>query len=234
MGRPLNFNGETKTPRPPEKTKVMGTSKKGILGNFYGKVGTVIGSKWKGIKYMRSLPDPSSQPPSQRQLDQREKFRQGSSFLQPLGPVIRVGFRTQQKNQTPANAALSDLLVNAMTGTAPDFVINYERLKIAKGNLTGARNAEAALNGELIEFTWSNNSGEGDAQSSDHVLLAAISDTAYPLYSVGQFTRDAASGSLIVPEGVSGSIFHCYLAFAGTEDRFQVSNSIYLGEIEIP
>lgn len=212
----------------------MGTSKKGILGNFYGKVGTVIGSKWKGIKYMRSLPDPSSKPPSQRQLDQRGKFRQGSSFLQPLGPVIRVGFRNQQKNQTPTNAALSDLLVNAMSGTAPDFMVNYERLKIAKGVLTGPRKAHAELNEELIEFTWDDNTGEGDAEDNDQVLLAAISDTAWPLYSVGQFTRDAGSGSLTVPEGVSGSIFHCYLAFAGTGDRNQVSNSIYLGEVEIP
>jgi len=211
----------------------MGTSKKGILGNFYGKVGTVIGSKWKGIKYMRSLPDPSSQPPSRRQLDQREKFRQGASFLQPLGPVIRVGFRTQQKNQTPANAALSDLLVNAMGGTAPDFVINYERLKIAKGVLTGPRNANAELNGDLIEFNWIDNAGEGDAEENDQVILTAVSDTAWPLYSVGQFTRGAGTGSLTIPEGVSGSIFHCYLAFAGTGDRFQVSNSIYLGSVEI-
>lgn len=211
----------------------MGTSKKGILGNFYGKVGTVIGSKWKGIKYMRSLPDPSSQPPSQRQLDHREKFRQATSFLQPLGPVIRVGFRTQQTKQTAANAALSDLLKNAIEGIVPPFTINYERLKVAKGNLTGARNPDATLNGELIEFNWNNNSGEGDAHGSDEALLTAVSDTSWPLYSVGQFSRDMGSGSLTVPEGVSGSIFHCYLAFAGTGDRYQVSNSIYLGSIEI-
>jgi len=27
----------------------MGTIKKGILGGFSGKVGTVVGSSWKGI-----------------------------------------------------------------------------------------------------------------------------------------------------------------------------------------
>ncbi|WP_462319666.1 DUF6266 family protein [Marinilabilia sp.] len=212
----------------------MGTSKKGILGNFYGKVGTVIGSKWKGIKYMRSLPDPSSKPPTQRQLDQREKFRQGTVFLQPLGPVVRVGFRNLQQRQTPVNAAMSDLLTNAMEGTAPDFTINYERLKIAKGNLTGPRTTSAELNGDLIQFGWANNSGEGDAKADDQVILVAVSDTAYPLYSIGQFTREAGSGSLTVPEGTAGSVFHCFIAFAGTGDRHQVSNSLYLGEIAIP
>ena len=33
----------------------MGTIKKGILGGFSGKVGTVIGAAWKGIDYMRSV-----------------------------------------------------------------------------------------------------------------------------------------------------------------------------------
>lgn len=32
---------------------VMGTIKQGILGGFSGKVGTVAGSSWKGISYMR-------------------------------------------------------------------------------------------------------------------------------------------------------------------------------------
>jgi hypothetical protein len=212
----------------------MGTTKKGILGNFYGKVGTVIGSKWKGIKYMRSLPDPSSKPPTQKQLNQREKFRQGSVFLQPLGPVIRIGFRTQQSRQTPVNAALSDLLTNSMGGEFPAFTINYERLKIAKGNLTGARSADATIDGTNINFSWVDNSGEGDASAEDEAILTAVSDTAYPLFSLGAVTRGAATGNLAVPDGTSGSVFHCYLAFAGTDGRTQVSNSIYLGEVAIP
>ena len=35
----------------------MGTHKRGILGNFSGKVGTVIGSTWRGIWVMRGLTD---------------------------------------------------------------------------------------------------------------------------------------------------------------------------------
>jgi hypothetical protein len=35
----------------------MGTHKKGILGNFSGKVGTVVGSTWRGIWVMRGLTD---------------------------------------------------------------------------------------------------------------------------------------------------------------------------------
>jgi len=52
----------------------MGTIKKGILGGFSGKVGTVVGSSWKGISYMRSLPLKVRNPRTLRQLDQRSKF----------------------------------------------------------------------------------------------------------------------------------------------------------------
>jgi hypothetical protein len=34
----------------------MGIVKKGILGGFSGKVGAVVDGSWKGISYMRSLP----------------------------------------------------------------------------------------------------------------------------------------------------------------------------------
>ena len=34
----------------------MGKIKQGILGGFRGKVGTVVGSYWNGIFYMKGLP----------------------------------------------------------------------------------------------------------------------------------------------------------------------------------
>ena len=34
----------------------MGKIKQGILGGFKGKVGTVIGSSWNGIAYMKGQP----------------------------------------------------------------------------------------------------------------------------------------------------------------------------------
>jgi hypothetical protein len=40
----------------------MGTIKQGILGGFSGKVGTVVGASWKGIAYMRSLPQKVKNP----------------------------------------------------------------------------------------------------------------------------------------------------------------------------
>jgi len=52
----------------------MGTYVKGILGNFSGKVGTVIGSNWKTVNYMRSLSGKRKGTPTSAQLEQQMKF----------------------------------------------------------------------------------------------------------------------------------------------------------------
>ncbi|MDD3723512.1 MAG: DUF6266 family protein, partial [Lutibacter sp.] len=52
----------------------MGTIKKGILGGFSGKVGSVVGSTWNGISYMRSLPASVKNPRTEKQMSQRSKF----------------------------------------------------------------------------------------------------------------------------------------------------------------
>jgi hypothetical protein len=51
----------------------MGTIKQGILGGFSGKVGTVIGASWKGINYMRSIPQHVKNPRTAGQVSQRSK-----------------------------------------------------------------------------------------------------------------------------------------------------------------
>ena len=61
----------------------MGKYIKGILGSFLGKVGTVIGSSWKGIEYMRSRGKKSSKPPTQAQLIQQAKFKLLVRFVIP-------------------------------------------------------------------------------------------------------------------------------------------------------
>ena len=40
----------------------MATFEKGILGGFSGKVGNVVGSRWRGKNIMRSLPQRGNYP----------------------------------------------------------------------------------------------------------------------------------------------------------------------------
>lgn len=49
----------------------MAQIKKGILGGFSGKVGTVVGANWRGKDIIRSLQKSNNKAPTDLQLLQR-------------------------------------------------------------------------------------------------------------------------------------------------------------------
>ena len=71
----------------------MGTIKKGILGGFSGKVGTVVGANWKSISYMCSLPQKVKNPRTVGQRSQRSKFSLTLKLLQPMTAFLRTGWK---------------------------------------------------------------------------------------------------------------------------------------------
>ncbi len=60
----------------------MGTFEKGYLGGFSGKVGTAVGSTWKGLNVLRSRPPRKRKgQPSDLQLQSQAKFGLITNFL---------------------------------------------------------------------------------------------------------------------------------------------------------
>ncbi|MDR0230435.1 MAG: DUF6266 family protein [Flavobacteriaceae bacterium] len=58
----------------------MAEIKEGILGGVHGKVGTVIGVRWRGRNFLRALPRRSNKPASEKQIMCRSKFGIVSTF----------------------------------------------------------------------------------------------------------------------------------------------------------
>lgn len=104
----------------------MGRYGKGILGSFVGKVGTVIGSSWRGISYMRSLPVfKTGRTPPDKQLEQQMRFGLMTRFLSPVEPLLEIGFKNYAKQQTGYNGALSYNIKNAISGLYPALEVDY-------------------------------------------------------------------------------------------------------------
>lgn len=105
----------------------MGTIKQGILGGFSGKVGTMVGSSWKDISYMRGRAQSVRNPRTEGQMEQRSKFAQVLELLKPITAYVRIGFKTYAKQQTAFNAAMAYNVKNAFSGTYPNFVFDHLR-----------------------------------------------------------------------------------------------------------
>jgi hypothetical protein len=211
----------------------MGTIKQGILGGFSGKVGTVVGSSWKGISYMRSIPQHVKNPRTDGQLSQRSKFALALNMLKPMTAFLRTGWKLYAHKQTPFNAAMSYTLANAITGAYPDYEIDPSKVLVSRGSLATAANASAAAAGGNIEISWSDNSGVGSAKQTDRALIAilnpakgeAITDTAGA-------ERTEETQTVILPADWSGDEVQVYIGFI-SEDHREVSNSVYLGAVEV-
>ena len=115
----------------------MGKIKQGILGGFSGTVGTVIGGNWKGVDYMRGKAASYTDKQSQAQLVQRAKFSLMSKFLAPLSAYLQVTFAKVALKKTGINAAFSYNIANAIMGTYPAFDVDFSKLLVSNGTLTG-------------------------------------------------------------------------------------------------
>jgi hypothetical protein len=212
----------------------MGTYRKGILGSFSGKVGTVVGSSWNGIDYMRSLPRPSGKAPTNAQLIQRVKLALATGFLRPISSLVNIGFKSLAVKQTGFNVATSQIISEAITGTYPDFLIDYSKVLISKGNLTGPWNAVASSPApSVLNIIWTDNTGSGTAKDTDKAVLLVYN----PVQSQYVFTLDGAdrlesADSLALPADFSGDTVEVWIAFISA-DKKTISTSIYAGNVVV-
>ena len=214
----------------------MGRIKQGILGGFSGKVGNVVGSSWKGISYMRSLPQHYHNPNTEGQVEQRTKFKVASQFLRPLNDFLRTGFKTCAHHRLPINAAMAYTLAHAIKGTTPlDYAIDQTKVLVSRGGLTPAANAEADTGpGDFqVNFHWSDNSGIGSAKATDKALLLVYNPAkAEAFYATAGNSRSEEGQEVFVPADWLGDDAYAYLGFISQNGR-EVSNSTYLGICEI-
>lgn len=83
----------------------MGTIKRGILGGFKNKVGSVIGSSWKGIDTMRSMPLSVANPNTAKQKTVRGNFKTLVTAASAVNStLIRPYWSRFAKQMTGANA----------------------------------------------------------------------------------------------------------------------------------
>ena len=211
----------------------MGTIKKGILGGFSGKVGTVVGASWKGIAYMRSLPQKVRNPRTELQRMQRSKFAVTMNYLRPMTALLRMGWKRYAHRQSPTNAAMSYTIANAITGAYPNYAIDPGKVLISCGSLAPAVNATATAANSTIKFDWNDNSGTSAADKTDRALLAVVNTAkSEAVFDIGSATRAGGTMNVILPADWSGETVETYIGFI-SDDGKEVANSVYLGGMQV-
>lgn len=207
---------------------IMGQIKQGILGGFSGKVGTVVGSSWKNVSYMRALAISVNNPRTMKQQAQRGKFTKSLRFLCAIVPYVRTGYKQLGQGCTAFNAAMSYMLRHAVVGSGVDLAVDYERALVARGTLMPAFNAAVTKEAGKLSFSWDDNSGMGDALATDLAMPLAYNKVrGDAVYLLSGATRGEGKVELTLPDNWDGEALAVYLAFA-SENGFRVTNSVCL------
>lgn len=212
----------------------MGTYNKGILGPFSGKVGPVVGASWRGKEIMRSLPKNNHRLPTVLQAQQRLKFSTTLSFLNPLYPILSRYYGKNTGEQTRLNRATSYMMKEALVYNDPFYDILYNRVQIAKGDLQGVEaGVVTSTIANTLTFTWTDNSGQGEALATDKLVVAAYNlENNIMLYSLAVSNRSVGTGAMVVPSYLSGLKVEVWATFASADEK-KNATSVYLGNVTV-
>jgi len=202
----------------------MGVILQGILGGFSGKVGPVVGGKWKEIDYMRSYVIPSN-PNTPAQQAVREKF---SALVargrEILSVILNPFWDPFLSSMSGFNAWISQ---NYSLSDA-DGILN-ENAVMSKGTLTATPLLTAeyftATGAVAVTFSTILNGNQTDL---DKVVLVALDETNQTLYSeVLTNTRADGGGETIIRTGLTATAVIVYMfLFQGTGSELKISDSV--------
>ncbi|MBR5983091.1 MAG: hypothetical protein IK025_05150 [Bacteroidales bacterium] len=151
----------------------MGKIKKGILGGFSGKTGTVVGGSWKGIEYMRSLATSVANPNTSAQITVRSNFKSIVQIMSKVNPVLKASDWNQAKKQSAFNAAVRINFDNAIV----DDAIDFERLSFGEFSRAGLTDLHAAFENDdtnfSLDLTWVNDA-DGSISFVDDMVVVVI------------------------------------------------------------
>ena len=191
----------------------MGKIKQGILGGFKGKVGTVIGSSWNGIAYMRGLAQSVKNPKTAAQTTQRGFFREVLDIVgQFTNEQLNFLFPTAPSGMTRRNALVKQL--------AAVFAVDGDTKSVDLGNINSLGNAatadmpEVAITaaGENLTVSWDGDSDFRAEHGDEYPVIFVTNVTKKKVYLVPSTAAIGTTGAQSFNVGLA--------AYGEAEDTF--------------
>lgn len=205
----------------------MGVIKRGILGGFSNKIANVVGSSWKGIATMRSLPLSVANPRTTLQVSNRNSFTYFSKIGSALlGTVIQPLLNRDAKYMSGFNRFIK---LNKDIYDRDGFQDWGSNAVISEGNISaGISTANATIGASAVSITAPTTLANPKDSMTDLMYGAVI---VYPSNATnlvdakaygagGTVARSTGTISVPVPEIVAGYTYVIMLAYRsldGTE-----------------
>lgn len=203
----------------------MGIIKQGILGGFKNKVGSVVGSSWKGLATMRALPLSVANPKTATQVANRTRFSSCARFASEiLAGIIKPLMDRFALHMSGYNMFTQ---LNKDVWEDPNAPV-WADLVISKGRMLQAANV--SYSGPIASggFTYQSPAGDKYALPTDKVYALVINETKGSVVFQGDTGVQRSAAGFTKPlTGVStGDTIGIYISYLRL-DGSEVSTSAY-------
>ena len=205
-----------------------------ITGRTKQKFGSAVFSKQFGKNTMRTKPIEVRNPKTLLQKQQRSKFSLMVALARMFLGFIRNGFKQVATDMSAFNVFMKSNISLVISGVYPNYSIDFTKLIVTKGTLTGADGASAvAAAGRKVTISWVDNTGTGDALATDKAMQLLINYTkGAVVQDTTTKTRADITNDLTVPASWVGDDVHAYLSFWDAAGA-RVADSVFLDTVTI-
>lgn len=149
----------------------MAVYKQGILGSFSGKVGTVVGSSWRGVPYLRSLATKVANPRTAAQVEVRGRLATTVKQLRLFTETVRRGFVDGGGVAAGWSAAVRRNIALLEADGAGGYKLSPDKMELSDG--TAAFDVSVTNAAGRLSLTWGA-PAKGDDFYGGKVYMAAF------------------------------------------------------------
>lgn len=214
----------------------MGKSRNGIHGNWWGRTGNIVARRSQNRSIYSIYQPLVNNPKTVAQQSQRQKFGLLAAFAGKVGPWLKETFKTLDGYNAgvPYSAFIGYNLKagDVITGSYPNQVIAFDKLDVSYGNVPLPTGIAAEANDHTVGVTWTDNSGEMGAETTDVAWMLVYNATKKrAIARMGTDARGTRRCEVGYSNSWEGDTLHGYLVML-RPDKSDFSETYYLGDFE--
>lgn len=212
----------------------MGKTSQGIDGQVINRVGNHVFRVVKGQNIISIYQPNVANPQTPLQQQNRLKFALLSEFFGRLSEAVAAGFVGKTGHGSGYNRAVSVNFANGITGTYPNYAMNYSALKMSEGKVDLPYSPSASLDNSNLTIGWTDNSDTAAyASPEDPLALIVYNSSKHQVSTVlSAAKRNDTTFVYNCPSTWNGDDIEVYIFFRD-EKLENASPSVYLGHFSL-
>ena len=210
----------------------MARQTEGFLGGFNGRIGNIVGYRWKGVWCVRARPGHMRNPRTEKQMEHRGMFKEEVRLASRMGQAVNLGLRSlaDEANMTAHNVFVS-LNQQAFSLVDGRFTVDYPTLRLSAGPAAPVAFGEAAVDsGNTLTISFEKNPLRLTAADNyDYVYLYAYSHELQLGFLSAPVHRREKRIAISLPDIFAGKELHLYGMTQNQQG--QMSETIYAGSV---